>query len=1326
MEATRNSLSISESPNPVPRRHTVQASPLDALQNLFNEAININSPLEEQQSSFNSLLCCCPIDSEVISHLQSIGGDTLLTHAVKNWDNERVERLKQYPNLCLQKDAEENTPLHIAAKNGACDSFFSLLSVLPLQQKNLAGQTAVHTAIANGQSAIISELIKRGGVKADSFMITLDGFSLNLLAYALMQSQKEVCQVLLETGLFSKEHWVVGLGNPLHMAAYYGLPDVCSYLSSAEPILFKQWSDQVNEAGQTPLHVAATNGKTELIQMLYERAPRSLETADNEGHRPIYAAAFAKKPACVELLVALGCKAEYYKSTLGSLRAQSNPDANLMISFMENLLPQLENPSRRQQYSNRPVNWVALAGGGAKGPGEIGALLELKRLGCVFQGISGTSIGAIMATLTAVGYSPEELEKEFVEKAFEDFLDHPLKNKKIADLLKTTPSLGTLLTSVRELTKFATSPLKYGLDKGRQLVNSLVHVKGLCKGEALRIWIEELIQKKTGVSYLTFGELAEKKLGHLPNLQTTHLFVSITSIKGDSQELVCMNTFDPEWKNHIISDGARSSAGYPGAFKPHAEYIKAGNERLKIEGSMHVDGGMLSNGGTKPLDEVRFTKQKEGLEGRRPEFNREVVAFSFLSPTEAPKALKENPTVLDLIKGLMDTYMNAETILNANPYYETRAIKIPVKVGTISYPTIEQKREMITSGQQATKTFFTKREREYAAVQNFVSLLSPVQRKLLESKHSISPTPAEFSGRASHLKHIEDYLKIADWQRGQQVKELLLYGSEGMGKSTLTTAFANKHLDLKLIWEINCHDPEVYFNSYEMLAKALNIPLEGQEPVGRIVRKVHQTLEALNDPWLLIFDDIQNLPEKPKRGGFLLLTSRNKLQDSFSGESKHVESFELSDIEDLITKTLGKADRELAIELAKIFKSHPSEIEQAIRRINLSSLTPKEYLETARNTVKVDQSMLDLNAQAPEAFLFLEQLCYLQEVPEAFLDEWAKNHAVDISAEEIRQQLLSRSMIRYNNQILTIRGATAQQLNTYYQDKNLNQKHFNKAFETLQKWVVQDPLNRGHACGQCLFLAKEAAPDLWEECPSDLKSSIARIAGNWLWAQGHSAEKAISLLDLAMVSSTDTATKQAISLESGLAKALDLHPRLPDLLNFTIYLSELSKPFLKDWLKVSPDEADRIFKTLVDSSILRQSGRSLMIRTDARRILLENQGGIQSNQLNKALAAYSNWLSGSTFNLQTDGAGCVSITRNLEENEEFAALWRQMPIELRAELYLRSAQWMDQVGEDLERAEELYKKGVKLYPENSQDPRKRAIQSELRKLLQRQIKSLQK
>ena len=59
--------------------------------------------------------------------------------------------------------------------------------------------------------------------------------------------------------------------------------------------------------------------------------------------------------------------------------------------------------------AQRPRVGLVLSGGGAKGLAHIGVIHALEDNGVPIDCISGTSIGAIIGSLYAIGYSPEEM-----------------------------------------------------------------------------------------------------------------------------------------------------------------------------------------------------------------------------------------------------------------------------------------------------------------------------------------------------------------------------------------------------------------------------------------------------------------------------------------------------------------------------------------------------------------------------------------------------------------------------------------------------------------------------------------------------------------------------------------------------------------------------------------------------------------------------------------------------------------------------------------------------------------------------------------------------
>lgn len=68
-------------------------------------------------------------------------------------------------------------------------------------------------------------------------------------------------------------------------------------------------------------------------------------------------------------------------------------------------------------------------GGGVKGIGLVGAVYEIKNAGYEFENLAGTSAGAIVASLLAVGYKSEEIKRELERLNYNDFKDEGLLDK---------------------------------------------------------------------------------------------------------------------------------------------------------------------------------------------------------------------------------------------------------------------------------------------------------------------------------------------------------------------------------------------------------------------------------------------------------------------------------------------------------------------------------------------------------------------------------------------------------------------------------------------------------------------------------------------------------------------------------------------------------------------------------------------------------------------------------------------------------------------------------------------------------------------------------
>ena len=206
---------------------------------------------------------------------------------------------------------------------------------------------------------------------------------------------------------------------------------------------------------------------------------------------------------------------------------------------------------------------LALAGGGVKGAGHIGAIKALEENGIDISYIGGTSIGSIVTAFYAMGYSTDEMLKLF--KYFSK------------DVMKIEP--------------------KYYWTNVKNKKNLMGY--GLISGDAIEMAVNECAEIK-GVKKLTDLKIP--------------LVMPTVDIK-ESKKYVCTNhIYDENFKedkyiNDIsIGKAVRASSSYPGVFAPTI-----------YKHHKFVDGGVIDNlpaqevrklGADKVLS-IRFSTEKE-------------------------------------------------------------------------------------------------------------------------------------------------------------------------------------------------------------------------------------------------------------------------------------------------------------------------------------------------------------------------------------------------------------------------------------------------------------------------------------------------------------------------------------------------------------------------------------------------------------------------------------------------------------------------------------------------------------------------------------------
>ena len=134
--------------------------------------------------------------------------------------------------------------------------------------------TAAHTFAIYNRKADIAQLLEDRGARIDIF------------AAAMAGRLKEVCEMLdgnkALVKLMSHDGW-----TPLHLAAFFGHPQVAAVLMSAGASVTERSQNQMSNM---PLHAAVAGRNFELVQMLVEcGAP--VNAKQHGGWTPLHAAA---------------------------------------------------------------------------------------------------------------------------------------------------------------------------------------------------------------------------------------------------------------------------------------------------------------------------------------------------------------------------------------------------------------------------------------------------------------------------------------------------------------------------------------------------------------------------------------------------------------------------------------------------------------------------------------------------------------------------------------------------------------------------------------------------------------------------------------------------------------------------------------------------------------------------------------------------------------------------------------------------------------------------------------------------------------------------
>jgi NTE family protein len=269
---------------------------------------------------------------------------------------------------------------------------------------------------------------------------------------------------------------------------------------------------------------------------------------------------------------------------------------------------------------------LVLEGGGVKGLGLVGAVLELAGAGYTFRRVAGASAGAIVATLIAALQA---------------------RNRPVSDLQEILATI--------DYRKFRSGD---GLIAQAGSALRLLEHQGLYSGDYLRSWLGDRLEE-IGVS--KFGDLAITD-DRLPPESRYSLVLMVSDItRGISVRLPWQySEYGLAADDQLLVDAVRASMSIPFFFTPervHAGPAVVDGQPVPAQTCTWVDGGLLDNF---PVD-VFAIDTDNPVPGRWPTIGVKLSA-------RGPRPLHDSDGVIEEAKAILQTLVD-----NADRYYVSPA-----------------------------------------------------------------------------------------------------------------------------------------------------------------------------------------------------------------------------------------------------------------------------------------------------------------------------------------------------------------------------------------------------------------------------------------------------------------------------------------------------------------------------------------------------------------------------------------------------------------------------------------------------------------------------
>ena len=200
---------------------------------------------------------------------------------------------------------------------------------------------------------------------------------------------------------------------------------------------------------------------------------------------------------------------------------------------------------------DRPIVGVVLSGGGAKGFAHVGMLKVIDSLGIPVDYVAGTSMGSVVGSLYALGYTPQQIEKIVTEIDWVSLMSDAPEREYLTYLNKSNFERYVFETNLKGL--------------------NIVPPSGFISGQKMIAQLNKVTQNYHGdQDFLT--DFPRKFLCVATDLRT-------------GEETV--------FTEGSLPDALRSSVSIPSMFTPY-----------RMDGELKVDGGMVNNFPSNHLKEL--------------------------------------------------------------------------------------------------------------------------------------------------------------------------------------------------------------------------------------------------------------------------------------------------------------------------------------------------------------------------------------------------------------------------------------------------------------------------------------------------------------------------------------------------------------------------------------------------------------------------------------------------------------------------------------------------------------------------------------------------